>query len=82
MSTDNNGWVSIKEKLPEWNKTVLWYFGNHQYMIDALMDGQDNEHLLGGYSSDVGMVFSPSIYWMPIPKPPQHIENQKTEPQY
>ncbi len=66
----NNGWVSVEDRLPEYGKETLWYHPNGTYLIDFLIEGDDNEHILGGYNADSQMVFSPVTHWMPLPEPP------------
>lgn len=64
--TDNNGWISVKEALPNNNDNVLIYNPKMGENIDvAFFDGKYNEW--NGLSS---VWLNNIIHWQPLPAPP------------
>ena len=69
-------WISVKDRLPEYNQEVLFVNGKNQVSVGGRFPpGEGTEE----WSSDHSIYFSDSIlqewatckFWMPLPKPPK-----------
>ena len=69
---DNNGWISVKDRLPENSNEVLTY-GNGLIRVMCLLDhgSGDGDYLVWeddyGYYEELDNV----THWMPLPEPPK-----------
>lgn len=74
-------WISVKERLPEYNKEVLVYYKYDEFPIQAyLRDIRGVWHgsravrdcMNNGYVEDSMLSNQDDIaYWMPLPEPPK-----------
>ena len=62
---DLNGWISVKDRLPEDDKEVLAYDSEHKEIVIALYDSEDEEW-------DYGDWYEGAItHWQPLPELPE-----------
>lgn len=66
---NNDGWISVKDKLPDNYLSVLLFDAPDREIFIGYMDAR-GEFQLEGYSYEysLGCHFT---YWMPLPEPPK-----------
>ncbi len=70
-----DGWISIKNKLPDKNTQVLCFNGGHMFGAYSLAeiktdkDGITAWHVYGVHEYDAG--FGCVTHWMNLPEPPK-----------
>lgn len=61
-STCLNGWISVKDRLPEDYKDVLAYDSGHKEIVIAFYDSESEEWTYGNwYDGEI-------TYWQPLPE--------------
>lgn len=60
-----DGWISVKDGLPEENRTVLAYHSTYNNIIS-----NDYNHSLYKWSKDVNGIHDDVTHWMKLPEPP------------
>ncbi len=72
-----NEWISVKDRLPEYNKKFLFINGKNEVSVGQMMPYQDGMDI---WASENGIYFNDSIlcewavckFWMPLPLPPKY----------
>lgn len=65
MSKENNGWVSVKDRLPEKFKEVIV---TNRYIFIAKFDGED--WIVSGGFFGIRPIYGVT-HWQPLPEPPK-----------
>lgn len=68
-SNNSNGWISVKDRLPEENQTVLIYTDKHETYMARIYDNNEAWPI----SNSCGCCGSEEkfTHWMPLPQPPK-----------
>lgn len=66
MSKENNGWISVDEKLPKNGQVVLTYDGLRIFICKMV---GSKWIVMSGY------FYCSATHWQPLPEPPKDIEN-------
>lgn len=70
-NTRADGWISVKERLPEKNEKVMIYVKNcfgHYYIDIARLEGKKKDIFR---NLDVNYGLEEVAYWQPLPEPPK-----------
>lgn len=67
-STRLNGWISVKDRLPEEYKEVLAYDSEHKEIVIAFYDSESEEWTYGNwYDGEI-------THWQPLPELPEVVK--------
>lgn len=76
---DNNGWISVKERLPEMYKAVLGYAPYHKNVWAVTMRENGEWYIWSPLSRRYDPDFEgPITHWMPMPEPPKECSTDET----
>ena len=64
------GWISVKDRLPEGDKVVLCYKADRGIRFGKLLDATYADGVQAFMDSDRNFAFGVT-HWMPLPQPPK-----------
>lgn len=70
-------WISVVDKIPEFNKKVLAYDTQRIYIAYRALENEYNEHWVIGEQEDCipyWAITSAVTHWMPLPKVPDGVD--------
>lgn len=65
---DLGGWISVKERLPEYKQEVLVFYGGAIYTADKMLTWEDGHVTFYIHRFDE---WREVTHWMPLPEPPK-----------
>lgn len=68
----NDKWISVKDKLPGYDKPVLWVYESGLmviFEIDKDFNADYLDYILSGLSQEVNL--GPITHWMELPEAPE-----------
>lgn len=75
------GWISVKDRLPEYNKEVLTYTPGMAMpiVVDAYDGyyGEDDDEWYEGWRYRGNHCENRSTHWMPLPEPPKEADHER-----
>lgn len=71
-----NGWISVKDRLPEESGYVLVHCSEPKGYIRGVQYSAKNKAFNASDDSNAESAFTDVTHWMPLPEPP---ENEKEE---
>ncbi len=67
MTKQNNGWISVEERLPENNQVVLGYHPMYIFICKKLKDR---------FVVKMNLTPCDITHWQPLPQPPKDVKNE------
>jgi hypothetical protein len=66
----NQEWISVKDRLPDYDEPVLWHTEDGLMHVESL-DKDGNPHLFGYTINEGDWEAAPATHWIPLPEPPK-----------
>lgn len=77
MSKENNGWISVKDRLPETKTRFDLLRRSDTLLVFGEDEEDDGDHIFSAYMMGDGIFYGVNgechkvTHWQPLPKPPK-----------